>query len=87
MMETKKNRPVETGGSDENQNSFDVLQCTTNAAGIVADKAAIGAAMRALWPRLRRDQHGPLYGALRGLIDALASLEHMKIAVESELTA
>ena len=50
------------------------------------DKAAVDDALRALWPRLRRDRHGPLCIALSGLLDALATLEHCRLAIEQELT-
>ena len=55
---------------------------------IAADKEAVDKALRALWPRLREGEHGPLMCvALPGLLDALATLEHAKVAIKEELTA
>ena len=49
---------------------------------IADDKAAIDAALRAIWPRLRKDQRGPLRGAADGLLSALAALDGAKRAIE-----
>ena len=54
---------------------------------IAEDKAAVDAALRALWPRLRLDQHGPMCLGLVGLLDARAALQQMQIAIQGELSA
>ena len=48
---------------------------------IAADKAAVDSALRALWPRLRRDEDGPLAAGLAGLLDSLVTLERRRTAV------
>ncbi len=67
------------------------INIVSDATGVEAafreNKAAVDAALRALWPRLRLDQHGPMCLGLVGLLDARAALQQMQIAIQGELSA